>query len=77
MVQIAGLIARRIVCTIDAGQDVIAGQRFGLIRFGSRTDLYVPRGWAVHAIEGQRVVGGETVLADALAVEPKRVGVVR
>ena len=77
VVQIAGLVARRIVTWVDVGAKVETGERFGLIRFGSRTDLYVPRGWAVHAIEGQRVVGGETVLADALAVEPKRVGVVR
>ncbi len=46
VVQIAGLVARRIVCTVDAGEDVIAGQRFGLIRFGSRTDLYLPPAWA-------------------------------
>ncbi|GGF21601.1 phosphatidylserine decarboxylase proenzyme [Aliidongia dinghuensis] len=77
VVQIAGLVARRIVTWVHVGDQVQAGERFGLIRFGSRTDLYVPRSWAVHAIEGQRVVGGETVLADATSVEPKRVGSVR
>jgi phosphatidylserine decarboxylase len=77
VVQIAGLVARRIVTWVGPGDGVLAGERFGLIRFGSRTDLYVPRGWAIHAIEGQRVLGGETVLADALAVEAKREGIVR
>ena len=77
VVQIAGLVARRIVTWVHVGDQVQAGERFGLIRFGSRTDLYLPLSWAVHAIEGQRVVGGETVLADATSVEPKRVGSVR
>jgi phosphatidylserine decarboxylase len=74
VVQIAGLIARRIVCEVDAGQDVAAGQRFGLIRFGSRTDLYLPLDWTPFAIAGQRAVGGETVLADARAREAPRQG---
>ena len=74
VVQIAGLIARRIVCTVLEGQDVIAGQRFGLIRFGSRTDVYLPPEWAPLVIEGQRVVGGETVIADAVAREAPRQG---
>ncbi len=77
VVQIAGLVARRIVCQIQAGQAVAAGQRFGLIRFGSRTDLYVPRDWSIVAIEGQRVLGGETVLADSSSREPRRLGVAR
>lgn len=75
VVQIAGLVARRIVCTLAEGQEVIAGQRFGLIRFGSRTDVYLPTGWAVLALPGQRVVGGETVIADARSQEPPRRGV--
>jgi phosphatidylserine decarboxylase len=75
VVQIAGLVARRIVCTVMEGQDVIAGQRFGLIRFGSRTDIYVPMSWAVLAITGQRVLGGETVIADCRSQEPPRRGV--
>jgi len=74
VVQIAGLIARRILCDVDAGQDVIAGQRFGLIRFGSRTDVYLPPAWTPLAIVGQRAVGGETVIADARANEPPRLG---
>jgi phosphatidylserine decarboxylase len=75
VVQIAGLIARRIVCTTFEGQEVAAGQRFGLIRFGSRTDLYLPLTWTPLAIVGQRAIGGETVLADARAQEPQRHGV--
>jgi len=75
VVQVAGLVARRIVCTVDEGQEVVAGQRFGLIRFGSRTDVYLPEAWSVLALVGQRVVGGETVVADALAQEPLRRGV--
>ncbi|HXQ53148.1 MAG TPA: phosphatidylserine decarboxylase [Stellaceae bacterium] len=74
VVQIAGLIARRIVCDVDAGHEVTAGQRFGLIRFGSRTDVYLPQDWAPLAIEGQRAVGGETVIADARSSEPPRLG---
>ncbi len=74
VVQIAGLIARRILCDVDAGQDVVAGQRFGLIRFGSRTDVYLPQDWTPLAVVGQRAVGGETVIADARANEPWRQG---
>jgi phosphatidylserine decarboxylase len=77
VVQIAGFVARRIVCWVVPGGVVAAGQRFGLIRFGSRTDLYLPPSWPILAVEGQRVVGGETVLADALSTEPSRIGVVR
>ena len=75
VVQIAGLVARRIVCRLTEGQDVIAGQRFGLIRFGSRTDVYLPATWTPLVITGQRVIGGETVIADAHAQEPPRQGV--
>ena len=64
VVQIAGLIARRIRCWVGEGQEVAAGERFGLIRFGSRTDVYFPLAWGVAALAGQRAVGGETVLAD-------------
>jgi phosphatidylserine decarboxylase len=74
VVQIAGLIARRILCQVEAGQDVIAGQRFGLIRFGSRTDVYLPAEWSACAVVGQRAVGGETVIADAALREPARTG---
>jgi phosphatidylserine decarboxylase len=75
VVQIAGLIARRIVCTLGEAQEVVAGQRFGLIRFGSRTDVYIPLSWAVLAVPGQRVIGGETVIADSRSQEPPRRGV--
>lgn len=77
VVQIAGLVARRIVCDLGAGQKVATGERFGLIRFGSRTDLYLPPGWSVQVMAGQRVIGGETVLADARSTEAPRVGEVR
>jgi phosphatidylserine decarboxylase len=74
VVQIAGLIARRIRCDVDAGQDVIAGQRYGLIRFGSRTEIYLPANWSPLVLAGQRAVGGETVIADARAGEGPRQG---
>ena len=64
IVQIAGLIARRIVKFVDEGQQLSAGERFGLIRFGSRVDVYVPKETAVFACLGQRAIAGETVLAD-------------
>ncbi len=63
-VQIAGLVARRIVCHLKPGQRVQAGERFGLIRFGSRTDLYLPEGVQPLVWPGQRMIGGETVIAD-------------
>jgi phosphatidylserine decarboxylase len=74
VVQIAGLIARRIVCDLREREDVIAGQRFGIIRFGSRTDIYLPAGWIPLVIAGQRVIGGETVIADRRAQEAPRQG---
>lgn len=61
-VQIAGLIARRIACWITEGDEVQAGQRFGLIRFGSRLDVYLPREIRVVAGKGQKVKAGETIL---------------
>ena len=64
VVQIAGLVARRIVCEVAEGEKVAAGQTYGLIRFGSRVDLYVPRGSRVLVEAGQRTIGGETVLAE-------------
>jgi len=77
VVQVAGLVARRIVCQIAAGQRLETGERFGLIRFGSRTDLYLPAGWSVQVAVGQHVLGGETVIADAQSAEPQRQGAVR
>jgi phosphatidylserine decarboxylase len=63
VVQIAGLIARRILCDIHEGQSVLTGARFGIIRFGSRTDLYLPEGVAPLVSVGQKMVGGETAIA--------------
>jgi phosphatidylserine decarboxylase len=64
VVQIAGLIARRIICTLREGDAVRAGARFGIIRFGSRTDLYLPEGVRPLVVEGQTMLGGETVIAE-------------
>ena len=63
VVQIAGLIARRILCFVHEGESGIAGERFGLIRFGSRTDLYLPHGVSPIVSVGQTMIGGETILA--------------
>jgi|TARA_B100001079_G_scaffold246776_1_gene235604 phosphatidylserine decarboxylase len=63
-VQIAGLVARRIKCGLAEGQQVRAGDRFGLIRFGSRVDVYLPAGTRPKALPGQTAVAGETVIAD-------------
>ena len=62
-VQIAGLVARRIVCWVDKGQSLRAGERYGMIRFGSRVDVYLPKGTRLLAIPGQRAVAGETPIA--------------
>jgi phosphatidylserine decarboxylase len=72
VVQIAGLIARRIVTFANEGDSLGIGQRFGLIRFGSRVDLYLPPGHGALVAVGQRSVGGETVLADLKSEEPER-----
>ncbi|HEX4080107.1 MAG TPA: phosphatidylserine decarboxylase [Rhizomicrobium sp.] len=64
VVQIAGLIARRIECGLQEGQKVCRGDRFGIIRFGSRLELFVPDGFRMVAQEGQRVRAGQTVLAE-------------
>lgn len=71
-VQIAGLIARRIVTFSVEGDTVGTGQRFGLIRFGSRTDIYLPPGKTALVSVGQRMVGGETIVADLKSEEPER-----
>ena len=63
VVQIAGLVARRIVCDLTQGQGVQQGARFGIIRFGSRVDVYLPPGCIVMAEAGTKVRAGETVLA--------------
>ena len=64
VVQIAGLIARRILCDVHEGDTVFAGDRFGIIRFGSRTDLYLPEGVVPLVAVGQTMIGGETVIAE-------------
>lgn len=74
MVQIAGLVARRIICELKDGQSVKTGERFGLIRFGSRVDIYLPSNASPMVLVGQRSVGGETVLADLTSSESERVG---
>ena len=76
-VQIAGLIARRILCDVAEGQTVKAGERFGMIRFGSRVDIYLPECVEPLVSLGQRSVAGETVIADIRAQEPARAGEVR
>ena len=63
VVQIAGLIARRILSFITQGHDLSSGERFGLIRFGSRVDVYLPQGSQINCELKQRVVAGETMLA--------------
>jgi phosphatidylserine decarboxylase len=64
VVQIAGLIARRIMCGLREGDPVRAGDRLGMIRFGSRTDLYLPEGVRPLVAIGQTMIGGETVVAE-------------
>jgi phosphatidylserine decarboxylase len=63
VVQIAGLVARRIISWVSAGETLHAGERFGLIRFGSRLDVYLPRGAEPRVAVGQTAIAGETVLA--------------
>ena len=72
VVQIAGLVARRIVPFTREGETVGAGQRLGMIRFGSRVDGYLPEGTRAQAAEGQTAIAGETVLADFKASEAGR-----
>jgi phosphatidylserine decarboxylase len=74
VVQIAGLVARRIVCDVKAGQTLRTGERFGMIRFGSRLDIYLPAGVQPLIALGQSTLAGETVLADLASDEPARVG---
>ncbi len=74
LVQIAGLVARRILIWIEEGRDLAAGERFGLIRFGSRVDVYLPDGVSPLVCTGQTAIAGETVIADIAAVEAPREG---
>jgi phosphatidylserine decarboxylase len=62
IVQVAGVLARRIVCWVKPGDTLDRGERFGLIMFGSRTDLYLPRGCKLEISEGQKMKGGETIV---------------
>lgn len=74
VVQIAGLVARRIVKFVNDGDMLKAGERFGLIRFGSRVDVYLPAGVNALVVVGQRAVAGETVFADLTSDEAERAG---
>ena len=76
-VQIAGLVARRILCYAKEGDTYVAGQRFGLIRFGSRVDIYLPDDVEPLVALGQLTVAGETVIADLQSKEPARNGEIR
>jgi len=62
--QIAGLIARRIVCDLKINQEVLKGERFGIIKFGSRVDLYLPKNYNLMVNVGQTVIGGETIISN-------------
>lgn len=73
-VQIAGLVARRIITTLKDGQEVRTGERYGLIRFGSRLDIYLPRDAQPLVIVGQTAIGGETILTDFASTESARSG---
>ncbi|WP_019646860.1 phosphatidylserine decarboxylase [Novispirillum itersonii] len=74
VVQIAGLVARRIRCDVRDGQKVSTGERFGLIRFGSRLDVYLPEGVNPLVVLGQSCISGETIIADMNSAEPAREG---
>lgn len=73
-VQIAGLIARRIICDLEDKQKVKTGERYGLIRFGSRVDIYLPKGINAQVVEGQTAIAGETILADLKGKHAARKG---
>jgi phosphatidylserine decarboxylase len=76
-VQIAGLVARRIKCDAQEGYRFRTGERFGLIRFGSRVDVYLPPGANSAVAVGQRCIAGETILSDLTSATPNREGEVR
>lgn len=69
LVQIAGLIARRIVCRAEAGEKLVMGERIGMIRFGSRVDLYLPSDYSPAVEKGAKVFGGQTIIARKIATE--------
>ena len=70
--QVAGLVARRILCDLEEGQDVARGEKFGLIRFGSRTDIYLDSGLKPAVQVGQTMIGGETVIARKTTAKAKK-----
>jgi len=72
VIQIAGLVARRIVPFAREGEAVAAGQRIGMIRFGSRVDVYLPEGTRALVSDGQTAIAGETVIADLALSDPGR-----
>ena len=76
-VQIAGLVARRILCDVTKGREMKTGERFGMIRFGSRVDVYLPDDVKPMVAVGQTAIAGETVIADIQAKEPVRAGETR
>lgn len=77
VVQIAGLVARRILCEVTEGQALETGERFGMIRFGSRVDVYLPDGVQPLVALGQVMISAETVIADLTSSEPRRMAEVR
>jgi phosphatidylserine decarboxylase len=72
VVQIAGLVARRIVCFVREGASLRAGERIGMIRFGSRVDIYLPDGVRPLVAEGQTAIAGETIIADLRGGDAQR-----
>lgn len=77
VVQIAGLVARRILCEVSEGEVLETGERFGMIRFGSRVDVYLPEGVEPLVALGQTMISGETVIADLTSAEPRRLAEIR
>jgi phosphatidylserine decarboxylase len=77
VVQIAGLVARRILCEVEEGQALETGERFGMIRFGSRVDVYLPDGVQPLVALGQVMISAETVIADLASSEPRRMAEAR
>lgn len=77
VVQIAGLVARRILCEVAEGQELTTGERFGMIRFGSRVDVYLPDGVEPLVALGQTMISAETVIADLTSTEPRRMAEAR
>lgn len=73
LVQIAGLVARRIVCDVEEDESIERGQRVGIIRFGSRVDIYLPAGIVPTVAVGQRTIGGETIIAELGDNQPESI----